>query len=105
MNKTMDYLTKEDLGGVIIKALAELYKKKPKYPITYLEEFFRRHLHDRHMEKRTQENIQKLKILEREVVEDEYIKWESSKKQKVTITSNLIKIKRVIQKKLWRFLR
>ena len=100
----MNYLTDDDLGGVIVKGLADLYKTKPKYPVTYLEEFFRRYLQDRDMERRTKQNIKNLKTLERQVVEDEYIKWETEKKRMVTLTRQWTRTRRAIQRKSWQTL-
>ena len=36
MNKDLDYLEKDDIGGVISKGLAVLYLEQPKFPVDFL---------------------------------------------------------------------
>ncbi len=36
MNKELNYLESDDIGGVISKGLAVLYLEKPKFPVDFL---------------------------------------------------------------------
>jgi uncharacterized protein (DUF2164 family) len=80
----MEYLTQENIGGVLAQALGVLYQTKPEYPVSFLEQYLRLYNYNQKMASYISKNQSKLKEIENKVVEIEYSKWtkEQQKKKK-----------------------
>jgi hypothetical protein len=79
---TLEYLKDEEIGGVIVRALSALFRTKPDYPITFLEQYLRLYNYNRKMSIKISVNQAQLKSIESKVVEIEYAKWEREQKKK-----------------------